>query len=371
MENLGITKFYNQSMKRFFCIQFFIALLLFQFYCSNPTINEGGLDMGKKIKKIGALSDVFKAPDIIVDHSQIYIWDRFLCKVCIYSKNDLLKITEFGRKGEGPGEFSGINSAGLTDKYIYVNSYPKLCFFSKEGKFIKEMRASTDVGSFIPIGQNFIGRRHIYNPPPKKSKYLYILYDRQLRKIKEIFETEYMIEGYNFNPRRKVLWFKDCYNGVVYKNRFYIGSTDRGFYLAVFNANGDRLFDIEKDYEHIKVTNEIKTTVLKSVREVKEEGLKKYFSKIDIFFPDYFPAYINFAVDNERIYVFKYPRHKASILEVLILDLQGNLIKKSTLPASFWKGIQDNELYLYNGKLYFIDVGEDFETPQIYEASMD
>ena len=79
-------------------------------------INEGGYDMGKKIKKIGTLSDVFKAPDIMVDDSQIYISDKFLCKVCIYSKKELAKITEFGTKGEGPGEFTVIHSAGLTSK---------------------------------------------------------------------------------------------------------------------------------------------------------------------------------------------------------------------------------------------------------------
>ena len=327
--------------------------------------------MGEKIKKIGALSDVFKAPDIMLDDSQIYISDTFLCKVCIYSKKDLAKITEFGTKGEGPGEFTVINSAGLTDKYIYVNSFPKICLFSKEGKFIKEIRVNTDVGQFIPIGRNFIGKRHIYNPPPKKCKYAYILFNHQLRKIKEIFETEFMIEGYNVNPRRKVLFFKDCYKGVVYKDRFYVGSTARGFYIAVFNANGDKLYEIEKDYERIKVTNEIKATVLKTVSGVKLEGWQKYFSKIDIFFPDYFPAYINFTVDNDKIYVFKYPRHKARILEVLVLDLRGNLTKKSILPASSWYGFQNNVNYLYNGKLYFIEVGEDLETPQVYEASMD
>jgi hypothetical protein len=180
-----------------------------------------------------------------------------------------------------------------------------------------------------------------------------------------------MIESYNVNPRRKILYLKDCYNGVVYKNRFYVGSTARGFYIAVFNANGDKLYDIQKDYDRIKVTDEIKATVLKNIRELKEEGLKKYFSKIDIFFPDYFPAYINFAVDKDKIYVFKFPRHKAMILEVLVLDLQGNLTKKSILPSSFWNGFQNNAIYLYDGKLYFIDVGKDFETPEVYEASMD
>ena len=359
------------NLRRFFYIIVFSMLLMLHCTSSNPGKKNEKYNLQTKVKRLGPLPDVLKAPALMVDDSQIYVWDKFLCKVYIYSKKDLTNIAEFGRKGEAPAEFLTIHGAGLTDKYIYVNSYPRLSFFSKDGKFLKEMKGSSDAGLFIPIGHNFIGRKHIYSPPPKNDKYAYILFDKDLRKIKELIETEYMREFQDVKPKMKVSWFKDCYKGVVYKDRFYVGSTGRGFYFAVFNADGERLYEIEKDYERIKVTQNIKDYILENVRKVEDQGLKKYFSQIDIYFPDYFPAYITFAVDHDQIYVFKYPRHKAATLEVMVLDLGGNLIKTTNLPSSFWKGLQENSLYLYDGNLYFIDLGEDMETPEIYEATID
>ena len=347
-------------------------LFCFQLNCSRHQYDNDKYDIDRMVYRIGELNEIFKDPHIMVDESQIYIWDKFLCKIKIYSKKSLRKLAVFGRKGSGPGEFNIINSAGLTDDYIYINAFPKVSCFSKNGKMIKETRGNTISGSFIPIGKNFIGRRDIFfGPQNKKNKILYQLFDSNLRKIKDIFETEYKKEVVEVeNSRMQVLWFKDCYNGVVYKDRFYVGSTSRGFFFAVFDSDGNKLYEIKKEYQRVKVTSEFKESLFNRIRRSNAEGLKKFIVKREIVFPKYFPAYINFAVGNGRLYVFKYPKYKSTILEVLILDLKGNLISTSTLPANFWRGIEINKLYFYNGRLYFLEMSEDGETAEIYEVTL-
>jgi hypothetical protein len=290
----------------------------------------------------------------MIDDSQVYVWDKFLCKVNIYSKDNMKKVAHFGKKGEGPGEFRVINSSYLDNECIYINAYPKLCIFSKDGKLLEEKRSSFEIGSFMPIGNHFIGKKHPFTPPAQNSKVIYVLFDSSLKKIKEIFEAEYMREVTDINPSKmKVLWFKDCCRGVVYKDRFYVAATNRGFFFTVFDGEGNKLYEIQKHYQKRKITKEIKETLLNNVRkDYGDEGWKSFAALREIVFPEYFPAFVNFAIDDNCIYVFKYPLHKARTLEVLVLDLHGNFVKRMSLPANYWKGLEENMFYLYNGRLY-------------------
>jgi hypothetical protein len=367
-------------MGKYLLILVLTVLLLFPLNCSKPQNNNASCDIKNKTKKLGEISDIFKFAEIVMDDSNIYLWDKFLCKVRIYSKKDLKKIYEFGQKGEGPAEFNSIQNVSVTDNYIYVSSFPKLCCFSKDGKFIKEIKGRTLTGSYVPIGKNFIGKRDIYtDPKSKKNKIAYVLFDANLIKIKDIFETEYMKEFYEVNnSKTRLLWFKDCYKGVVYKDRFYVGSTDRGFFFAIFDDEGNKLYEINKKYERIRVSNEFKETLFNKINKAQNmDGFRRFMAKREIIFPEHFPAYSNFAVDNDRIYVFKYPTHllrsdsfKKDTLEVLILDLKGNTIGQKSLPASFWNGFQADSIYFHNGKLYLIQLNEKNENLDFFEVSL-
>ena len=276
-------------MGKYLLILVLTVLLLFPLNCSKPQNNNASCDIKNKTKKLGEISDIFKFAEIVMDDSNIYLWDKFLCKVRIYSKKDLKKIYEFGQKGEGPAEFNSIQNVSVTDNYIYVSSFPKLCCFSKDGKFIKEIKGRTLTGSYVPIGKNFIGKRDIYtDPKSKKNKIAYVLFDANLIKIKDIFETEYMKEFYEVNnSKTRLLWFKDCYKGVVYKDRFYVGSTDRGFFFAIFDDEGNKLYEINKKYERIRVSNEFKETLFNKINKAQNmDGFRRFMAKREIIFPE-------------------------------------------------------------------------------------
>lgn len=354
----------EQNLKWMLSIQVLLLLIFFQWHCGKSPGNNPGYEnnvdyqLDKTRGIIGEILDFFKVPDLMVDQSQIYMWDKFLCKVCIYSKTNFKKIAEFGKKGEGPGEFHVISSAYLDKDYIYVNAFPKLSIFSKTGKIVKELKVTTAAGDYQPIGKNYIGKKYLYTPPSSnKSKSSYVLFDANLCKIKDLIEVEYMNEGIQVNPQKvNVLVYRDCTKGVVYKNKFYIGSTDRGFFFAVFDEEGKKLYEINIDYQRRKVTNESKKEVMNHIKEMKINW-EKFSETTGFYFPDFYPAYINFSICSDRIYVFTYPRQEApDLLEVLIFDLKGKLIKrKSCIPSIYYENMMFNRYYLYNGKVYFIE----------------
>lgn len=347
-------------VKHHFIITVIIIAILAQLNCKSGSIPESGSDgtKGMSYKVLGEISDLFKAPRIVVDESNFYVWDKFLCKVRIYSKKDLKRIGGFGKRGSGPEEFRVIHNVAVDKDYIYVSAYPKLSVFTKDGKFVKEMKGTTVAGSFISFGKNFVGRRHIMigkNSP--KSKMRWELYDSSLNKIRDIFETEFNTELIRLdNVRKKFLWYRDCYRAIVYKDRLYIGTTDRGYYIAVFDTEGNKLYEIDKKYNRRKVKKEnIETFKNKFLKVTMGSRYEEYAATTELIFPEYYPAFVNFKVDSDRIYVFKYPERLSPIMDVDILDLEGKLIKKEALHVMFWKSILFDEYYFFGGKFFKVE----------------
>lgn len=94
---------------------------------------------------------------ILVDPSSknIYISDR--TTVYIYSLTDFKLKKKFGKSGEGPREFKRYANLFLTSDYLLVNSVSRATFFTKDGKYIREMNSKTaNLGPFLLIGENFV-----------------------------------------------------------------------------------------------------------------------------------------------------------------------------------------------------------------------
>ena len=94
-----------------------------------------------------------------------------------------------------------------------------------------------------------------------------------------------------------------------------------------------------------------------------EEKWNQYKATNEIIFPDYYPAYIGFIVNDDKIYVFLYP--KLGIFEILILDIKGNLLKKSYINIMAL-GVEIKYIDIFKGKLYnVIEKDEEWEVNEI------
>ncbi|MCP4157074.1 MAG: 6-bladed beta-propeller [bacterium] len=305
-------------------------------------------------KKLTQLEDVFRFPFLLIDNKQLYVYDKFQKRVFIYSRKNFKKITEFGRKGQGPGEFQAMSSVSLRENTIIINSFPKLCVYSKKGIFKNEIKCNSNSGSFIPLGSNYIGIREPRSRNQEKSKLVFCLFDANLDKIRDVCTMEFKKFVTFTRPKMTAFYIRDCTRAQVYRNRLYVGSTDKGFFFSVFNHDGDKCYEIKREYEKRTVSREDKERII----ELAKSGFKKgawqnYISRVKIDFPEYYPAYENFYVDNEGIYVFGFPdkNHR----KVYLLDLKGNLLKTKTIPADTAKGVfEQGHFVMRAGKFYYL-----------------
>ena len=316
-------------------------------------------------KKIASLEENFKRPIIRVDDRQFYIVDQALVKGVIYDKINFKKVAQFGAYGQGPGEFTYIQNVTINDKCIYVSDYNKLCIFSKQGQLIKELKGPFKTTNYIPFGDNFVGTHSIPSDPYKnKRKVQFNLFDGNLKKKKDLFLTEIHSELTMTKEKEQVYWFRDCFGAFVNNNNLVVGTTEKGFYFSVFNLNGEKLYDIIKDEKKREVTENEKNQIIKYFSlSMGKEKWNAYKATKEIILSDYYPAYIGFIVNDDKIYVFLYP--KLGVFEIPILDIKGKLLKRSYLELMVL-GAEIKYVDIFKGKLYnVIENDEEWEVNEV------
>jgi hypothetical protein len=307
-----------------------------------------------------------------MDEKFVYLYDISLRKVCIYSQQNFTKIAEFGKLGQGPQEFIAIEKVSLSPDYLMISSFPKICLYNRNGKFIKEIKSKDmNAGGFILFGDHFIGES-FYSPTKDnpKNKIVLGLYDKNLKKEKEITSVEFKTIVSYGGVKSKILRFSGFTQAVVSKEKLFVGSTERGFYIAVFDDDGDKLYEIVRQYNKRKVTNEDRDFDLNySKKSYGEVRWKNFSSENEYTYPDYYPAFMNFEVTNGKIYVFPYPVKNQA--EVIILDLKGNLIKQKALKMVDPWILESRWFTIYNGKVYYVYDNQDTDQWELHGEPVD
>jgi len=302
-------------------------------------------------------------PDsITVDDHNIYITDRAV--IYIFSAVDFKLKTKFGKEGEGPKEFK-INPVGIAKLQIdihpdtiIVNSNSRVSFFTKDGKYLKEVQINSG-NNFKQIGDQYVG----YSTS-SEGKILFLtinLYDSTFSKLKEIFRKEYYVQGnkkFNLvklgcgNARRAIY--------TVYNEKIFVEGDEN--VIHVFNKNGDEEYVIKLDYDRLKVSEEHKNEILEDLYSLYTGPTMQKLIKEKGYFPEYFSARIFKTADN-KIFIPTY-RKQNDKNEFIILDLKGNVQKKISLPFKdrrlllpYPYAIKSNKLY----QLYDNDETEEWE----------
>jgi len=307
--------------------------------------------------------DYYRSPLLRIDAGKIYIVDQALKMGFIYDRSDLKKKAEFGGPGEGPGEFPHISNFTINTQFIYVSGMGRLSIFSRDGKYIKDIKSPSIGYGYSPIGNNFIGTANITrNPDPNYINLQFNLYDSQLKKKKELLKTTIHVNCGIEGGQEFIYLIDDHAAAVVYNDTVFIGTTEKGFSFSIFNIDGRNHYDIKVDVEKRKITGEERQKKIDSLRSFLGEKLFKAEyerKKIKFKFPDYYPAYRAFFVNDGRIYVFCYPQDKQN--EVYILDLKGNILGKRFIPTSDIGGVNSRYHCMYNGNLYEMRLGPNDE----------
>lgn len=296
------------------------------------------------------LSRLINPDSIMVDDQHIYITDREA--IYVFSAVDFNLESKFGKEGEGPKEFK-INQAGVAKLQIdiqpdtiIVNSNSRVSFFTKDGKYLKEVQISS--------GNNFkqIGHRYVGYSISREGKIIFSainLYDSTFNKLKKIFRKEYYVQAnkkFNLvklgcgNARRAVY--------TVYNEKIFVEGDEN--VIHVFDKEGNEQYIIKLNYDRLKVSDKYKEEIRKELDILYKAPVMQSLIKKNGYFPEYFTARI-FKIADNKIFIPTYKKQNGKN-EFIILDLKGNVKKKIYLPFKNRTLLLAYPYAIKNSKLY-------------------
>jgi hypothetical protein len=296
------------------------------------------------------LEELYKWPFIIeVDEQKVYVVDKLLKKVTVYSRENFRPLIQFGRSGEGPGEFTNIMMAQVFPENIVVTTPIKISFFSHEGKFLREIK-NPSLFPVMKLAKNlFVKRYH-------NDRISYEIWNEKFKKKKEL----YTVVSQNF-PRdsrtHKLIVDLVAHRNQVAITREYIvvGNTREGFYFKVFDHDGRLLGEIRRKISPRRLTAEDERFIMnehiaarKALNVWERDKVRKNFV-----FSDYFPAYNGFFVQDEKLYVFDYPTPDGK-QGVSILSIKGQFLKRQVIPFIGGDYFDRGRYFIYKGVLYYL-----------------
>lgn len=304
-----------------------------------------------------------------IAESRFFIYELKSCNIwmCNILPDEKYHSKNIGNgKGEGPFEFKWINHVKSFKNYIFVNGGDKISYFHPDGRPKEEKRPPYDAGTYLPVGNNFVFKKY-YSTLKQRTISIKSL-DSNLKLKKDLMAAQFENHYNSTNNKKNLVVIRDFFGYKVENDRIYVGNTQKGFHFTVFEADGNKLYEINRPYEKCTITSKHKQEeldgLLKMVGKVRyERALKKY----NYLYPEYFPAYSNFTVSAGKVYVLTYPKVKGK-QQMLVLNEEGNLIKKvKEVPTS-----QYNEPFcIYNGKYYYLVENEETEKWEIHTIAID
>jgi len=284
-------------------------------------------------EKIADLPELSKPTALTEDNGTLYVTDSEA--IHVYSLHPFKYIRTFGRLGQGPGEFNSNPFLFVKPDELMIHTMGKVMTFSKDGNFLKQQNIPFVYFymyyPLLPAGDNFIGLPLVVQEEKPHFIHTCNAYGPDFKPIKEFYRGGPPI--FPPPPRRdgrfqKMDWelIPDCLGVGTAEDKVFIGDTRKGFYIAVFDKNGEPLYEIRKDEPLLKVPDDFRDRIWKELKESSNwEQAKERF---DYKMKDYFPAYSTFKVKDGRIFVTTHAQ-KDGKYEIIVMDLKGNILKRA------------------------------------------
>ena len=313
----------------------FILLIIIALWLGlNPIEWPTGLSAQDDKPRIIPLPELEDPHQICAENGRAYVVDKR--NVIVYDLKDGSLLTRIGKLGQGPGEFTlGPSRLTLLSDRLVVEDFLKIKFFTLNGEYSGEVREPGSMGiySFLPVGKNFVGFPSERRADGSLSPPAGCIYDKDLKPKKKFF-GEFPL-GPPPPPRpgsrppaakTDTLLIRDYTGSTVSGGRIYVADSRKGLFIAVFDENGDLLYEIRHPVEKIKVPQSYVDAV------IKERKASKYWNSIsahqNLVVPEYFPDFVSFKIDGDRIYVIR-PAQQGGRYEVIVMDLKGKILEKS------------------------------------------
>jgi hypothetical protein len=263
------------------------------------------------------------------NEGNIYVLDDKASKIMKFDPHGNL-IAEFGRKGQGPGEFNfalGMQLSPKGELMVSDTSSFRFVFFNLQGEYLTHLTAMfSDTNPHLDSRGNIIFQSSAPGNPwvLKLAKY-----DRNGDLIQTICNLEY-----NRDLNEMEVYSPNYIYYTVLENDHVVWAVAKPYELSVVDDSGRLIKKIRKKYIPIKVTQE-DIDMFKD--HYKDSGMK-------VIIPEHYPPIRGISSDDEeRIFVNRYATDPEN-RHYDVFDPEGKFI--STLVVknhlTFWK---DKKLY--------------------------
>ena len=281
-------------------------------------------------ERVIALSDLERPTQIVVEGGRVYLADSRDVKV--YDLRDGRLLRKIGRLGQGPGEFSiePRRMSVLGDRLIVQDMGHADCF-NLEGVFAGQIKHPSSMAFYpvLPVGSNVVGFPIIRDDEGSMLPSGRI-YDSRLKLIRDFYGALPALPPAPPPPGRAMeksdqLLIRDYGDYTVYGDRIYVADSRRGFSISIFDENGLLLREINLPVDKVKVPKGFVDAVVKEWKASK--NWQAYYSYINPVVPEYFPAFIDFKIDRDRL-CFLTAAKKNDLYEIIIMDLEGKILER-------------------------------------------
>jgi len=328
--------------------------------------------------KVGDLVDVIKPAALAVDGNRLYITEGTAFH--IYSLNPFKYLKKTGTKGEGPGEFKNTPYVNVLPDHLFINNPGKIMLFSKDGAFQKETRLPFHYFYFnyplLPVNQNYACFQIKFNRETKKVGFEGKIYgaDFGLLKSFAVVDSPYLPPP---PPPGSKPANKTDYN-VIEENleftaaagKIFLADSRKGFFIAVFDHNGNPLYEINHKYKKIKVPSDFEENYMKELK--KSAGWERLNILYNFIFREYYPPFFSIKVKDGKIFALTYEK-KQGKHEVVVMDLEGKELNRSFAfpPDPMERQVHGFPLYstsydISEGSIYYLVENEDTETWELH-----
>jgi hypothetical protein len=176
-------------------------------------------------------------------------------------------VRSFLRRGQGPGELEWGGTVFLDhDGNLLAKdpSKPKFAIYDRDGRFSKEVMLKKLIEPIAPLsnGQYFYFDQ-IQNPE-KFQNYLGVC-DSSFEQLKKIYQKDTPNEFRSSEAKVKISGRSLIYQAG--KDKIYVGDTDKGYEIRVYDLEGKLQNKIRKEYKPVPISEEFKQAFLKRFPE--------------------------------------------------------------------------------------------------------
>ena len=255
-----------------------------------------------------------------------------------------------GRNGQGPGEYQMASGLRITDSgqlSFYDAENAKFLFFNPDGTFKEEIKKTARMFTFLGIyldNSNFLLRERYDDPKKGIRTFQYALLYKNFERIKNL-QPSFWIEIPYFQPSKISLLGYSMSHGVSNDKIFVSSNMKEDLEIEVYNFQGDLLRKVRKETEKLRVSNEYKERIIK--RWKSSPAWEEWDLKNKHYFPDFFPPFKEFWVDDEaRILVETYEEgERPDEVLLQIFNPEGIFIGTKYLKEARTRKFKNNRLY--------------------------